>query len=136
MKFARALSLVLVGILLYMMVGVVMAEEITPYYLYIKKATCSLSINDNGNSTCRGYINVMDASDISLTLTLYRQSGNAWIYVTSWTESFASVKIANISKMYQATEGTYKLMMNGKVTTVEGDTEYISQSTAAEVYSK
>lgn len=78
----------------------------------------------------------MDASDVSLTLTLYRQSGNAWIYVTSWTESFTAVKIANITKMYQATEGTYKLMMSGKVTTAEGNTEYISQSTAAEVYSK
>lgn len=44
MKFARVLSLVLVEIMLCMMVSVALAEEITPYYQYIKKATSSLSI--------------------------------------------------------------------------------------------
>ena len=137
MRRSGVLAALLVGIMLFMMPCASFAsasdDAVSLFYLYTKKASASLSINDSGRATCSGLIRAEGQSDISLTLTLYRKSGSAWIKVTSWTETVSDVSLT-ASRTYTVTQGTYKVVLSGKVTTANGETEQISKTSLEVTY--
>ena len=129
MKRFRWMAMFLVGVMLLAISSSAFAaikdDTVSPLYLYTRKVTASLSISDGGKATCYGYVRANSSGgSISITITLYRQSGKSWSKVTSWSTSGTS-QILDIEKTKQVTEGTYKVVLTGNVTSPEGKKEDI-----------
>ena len=102
MKRFRWMAMFLVGVMLLAISGSAFAavkdDTVSPLYLYTRKVTASLSISDGGKATCYGYVRANSSGgSISITITLYRQSGKSWSKVTSWSTSGTS-QILDIEK--------------------------------------
>jgi len=83
MKRFRWMAMFLVGVMLLAISGSAFAavkdDTVSPLYLYTRKVTASLSISDGGKATCYGYVRANSSGgSISITITLYRQSGKSW----------------------------------------------------------
>lgn len=140
MKKLRILAMMLVGVMVIALpcaaFAAVKDDAVSPLYLYTNKVRATLIISDSGEATCRGYVKASQSgSSISVTITLYRQSGTSWSRVTSWSDS-DDVQILEIEKNRQVSAGTYKVELTGSVTNPEGKTESISATSAQITYSK
>lgn len=140
MKRFRWMAMILVGVMLLAISSSAFAavkdDTVSPLYLYTRKVTTSLSISDSGKATCSGYVRANSSgSSISITITLYRQSGESWSKVTGWSTSGTSL-ILDIEKNKQVTEGTYKVVLTGSVTNPEGKKEDIKATSSEITYSK
>ena len=140
MKRFRWMAMFLVGVMLLAISSSAFAavkdDTVSPLYLYTRKVTTSLSISDSGKATCSGYVRANSSgSSISITITLYRQSGKSWSKVTGWSTSGTSL-ILDIEKNKQVTEGTYKVVLTGNVTSPEGKKEDIKATSTEMTYSK
>ncbi len=137
MKRSGMVVILLVGIALLMMscLSVAMAsdEAISPAYLYTRKVVASLSIDANGQASCFGSIKASSQSDIALTITLYRKVGSTWVRVTSWSKSATATSL-RLNKAYTVSQGTYKLVTSGSVTTSEGNTENLTETSTQMTY--
>ncbi len=140
MRWFRWMAAVLVGVMLLAIsspaFAMVKDDTVSPLYLYTRRVHASLSISDSGQATCYGYVTANSSgSNISITITLYRQSGNSWGRVTSWS-TFGTLQILDIEKNRQVTEGTYKVVLTGSVTNPEGKKEDFKTTSAEITYSK
>ncbi len=140
MKRFRWMAMILVGVMLLAIsssaFAAVKGDTVSPLYLYTRKVTTSLSISDSGKATCSGYVRANSSgSSISITITLYRQSGKSWSKVTGWSTSGTSL-ILDIEKNKQVTEGTYKVVLTGSLTNPEGKKEDIKATSSEITYSK
>lgn len=105
MRWFRMMAMVFVGVMLLTISSSAFAavkdDAISPLYLYTRRVTASLSISDSGQATCSGYVKANSSeSGISITITLYKQSGKSWSKVTSWSTSGTS-QILDIAKNRQ-----------------------------------
>lgn len=140
MRWFRRMAMVLVGVMLLAISGSAVAavkdDEVSPLYLYTRRANASLSISENGQATCGGYIKANDAQgDIRMTITLYKKAGTAWSRVTGWSASKAGQTL-EIERFRQVSEGTYKVELTGSVTNSEGKKENVKAVSFEVTYSK
>lgn len=138
MKRSGMLVALLVGIMLFMIPCISFASasesSVAPLYLYTKTVKATLTIDDNGQATCFGSIKANSQSDISLTVTLYKKSGTSWSKVASWSNSASDISL-KLEKKYTVSQGTYKVVTSGSVTTSAGNTEQLSETSTQVTYS-
>lgn len=138
MKRSGMLVALLVGIMLFMIPFLASASSsespVAPLYLYTKTVIATLTISENGQATCFGAIKANSQSDISLTVTLYKKSGSSWYKVASWSNAASDISL-KIEKKYTVSQGTYKVVTRGSVTTSAGNTEQFSETSNQITYS-
>lgn len=133
----RVVSILLVGIMLSVMLNgsaaLACERTVSPAYLYTRKVTASLSIDVNGQATCYGLIKANAQSDISMTVTLYKKVGSTWTKITSWSNFTSGISL-KLSKVYIVSQGTYKVVTSGSVTTSDGNKEQLTETSSQRVY--
>lgn len=141
MKFRRIVAALVVSVLAWVSFGGVGAvaleggDTIAPQYLYARMVEAYLKISGSGYATCSGQIRAKAAgSDISMKVTLYRQSGEDWIRVTGWEKSGAGTSLVEISKTVFVDKGTYKVVVTGKVTLSNGSSEDVRDTSDVVTY--
>lgn len=84
-------------------------EPIPSKYQAIIQISAALKITGN-TAKCLGEVILKSGYSGTLTVTLQRQSGNSWVYVTSWTASVptgGSKKIVGTKSL--SIHGTYRV---------------------------
>ncbi len=128
--------IILIALMLGMIVTTALAEEkgsfskinqesiiIVPYYTYTYSITASLSFEGN-KAKCGGSLSPIGKDSVSLTITLYKQNGTQWDYISSWNGEATGGRTATASGSANVSSGTYKVVANGNV----GNKEYPSAS--------
>ena len=112
----------------------VIPPEIEPQYDLTLSTRAGLTISDSGVASCSGTIRAnATTSKVTITLRLYKKSGSSWLIIKSWSKTDQLFK-GSISETYTVSAGTYKVIASGKVTSTDGQTEYVSVSTGEKVY--
>lgn len=105
-------------------------DESNPLFMYISDISPRLTIS-SGNAACSGKIYANnDNSNITMTVTLYKKSGSAWVRVTGWSDSVTGSDYLSISRNYSVNAGTYKVVVTGTVTVPEVGSENATASSA------
>lgn len=108
---------------------------VQPMYLYTSEIEATLNISGSGTASCVGKIKGWARdSNITMTVTLYKQSGTSWSEVTSWSDSATGVSSLTISESYSVDAGTYKVVVTGTVTDPGVGTEDVSMSSTETIY--
>ena len=95
------------------------------------KASCTVS---SGVASCYGYVKASSStSNVNLTVTLYRQSGESWNRVSSWSLSNQG-QCGEIDENCSVGSGTYKVVASGTVVAQNGRTETVYRTSALAVY--
>ena len=93
---------------------------------WVNTMSISCDITFSGRTaTCTGEIDALPGSTISATLTLYKQNGSSWDYVTSWNKTSSSSSLTFTEKYTVSSAGTYRVMLTGTVTR-NGTSEFVS----------
>lgn len=87
-----------------------------------------LSIS-GGTATCYGYVRPNNVNDCSITVTLYKKNGTAWIGIASWNDSVIDGNIASVYQTESVNHGTYKVVAVGNV-----DGEYSRAESSINTY--
>lgn len=136
MKQSRILAVLMAVIMVWMSLcipfAVADAGNISLFYMHIKRVNTTLTISGSGQATCTGIIATASQSEISMTLTLYKKSGNSWVKVTSWNSDQSGLYL-KMQKSYSISQGTYKVVASGSVTT-DGNTERFSTTSNQVTY--
>lgn len=110
--------IVAVLLLTTIVIGMALAEEITnqvtPRYSYTSSVTAGLSFSGS-TANCSGSVSPSGYDDVSVTVTLYRQNGSSWDFVTSWSDSAEDGATAAAGGSINITSGTYKVTTRGNV---------------------
>lgn len=102
---------------------------VQPMYMYTSEVRATLSISSSGTASCVGKIKGWASdSDITMTVTLYKQSGTSWSEIASWSDSATGVGSLTISESYGVDAGTYKVVVTGTVTDPGVGSEDVSKS--------
>ncbi len=89
-------------------------------YVYVNKASSTLSISSNGTASINGYVQkTPSGTSIQLTSTLQRYSSGSWATVASWSTTSASSS-ASISQIYTVYSGTYRVATSYSVSGPNG----------------
>ncbi len=132
MKRKTILLVLVVFILANIFPTISMAEGgnagISPRFTYTWSVGSGLQISSSGVAECYGDVKVYDDnSTISIKVSLYQRVGNSWDRITSWYGSSTGRPSYTIERYYQLTEyGTYKVLVTGTVTGVDGGQEWLS----------
>jgi len=76
-------------------------------------------------ATCTGSISALTGATISATLTLYKQNGSSWDYVTSWSKTSSTAFLSFNETHTVNSAGTYRTVISGTVTR-NGTSENVS----------
>lgn len=108
--------LVILLLIATVVLGFALADEIMPRYSYTSYVSAGLSFSGNV-ANCSGAVSPSGDDDASVTVTLYRQNGSSWDYVTSWSGSATdgSIAAAGGSVNVGSGSGTYKVTTRGNV---------------------
>lgn len=106
--------LVFLVLLFTLVIGVALADEINPRYSYTSSVTASLSFSGN-TANCSGSVSPSGYDKVSVTVTLYRQNGSSWVYITSWSGSASNGATAAAGGSVNVSSGTYKVVTKGNV---------------------
>ena len=98
--------------------------DISLRYSYTTSISASLSFSGN-TAYCKGSVLPRGSYNVSVTVTLYKQNGNAWSYVASWSGSSSGGSQAVATGTASVTSGTYMVMVRGNV---GGGLEYPTKS--------
>lgn len=102
------------------------SDIIEPLYNLTYKTRVSLSLSSAGNAVCSCYVKASNVtSSVSITVTLCKKEGTAWIPVTSWSEQ-DQVYAAYVDQVCNVSAGTYRLQMTGTVVATDGSVETVS----------
>lgn len=135
MKFFVALFLTVCFVLSGTTVGVaaVKPEPIVPMYELTFKITASCSVS-SGVASCYGYVRASySTSDVSLTVTLYKQTDDNWESVASWSANNQG-QYGEIDESCSADAGTYKVIVTGTVVDQDGRTETVSRTSPIVIF--
>lgn len=89
-----------------------------PCYTYTDMATAKLSFSE-GKAYCNGSVKPSGSYDTSVTVTLYKQNGAKWNYITSWSGSATGRHTATAGGSIAVSNGTYKVVTSGNVANLE-----------------
>lgn len=103
MKLKKIMAAMVACLVMWASLGVAnattKADTVTPLYLYARTVSANLQISSSGYATCFGRIVTKGTeNDISITVTLYRQSGKDWIRVDGWGNLKTGTNILNLQK--------------------------------------
>ncbi|MEA5013028.1 MAG: hypothetical protein VB099_00565 [Candidatus Limiplasma sp.] len=87
---------------------------IIPRYSHTSAITAVLSFS-GGNAVCSGSIKPSGSYNASVTVTLYKENGSKWDYVTSWSGSAKNGSEASASGSKSVGSGTYKVTTSGAI---------------------
>lgn len=90
------------------------SQSVSPRYSYTASITAGLSFSGN-SANCSGTVTPSGYDDVSVTVTLYRQNGSSWDYVTSWSGSAEDGSTAGAGGSVTVGSGTYKVTTRGNV---------------------
>lgn len=130
MKWRRILAVWIVVVLMLSVSAY--AEErndgISPRYTYTWSMEAGLHISDAAVAECHGSVITYDVnSTISIKVSLYEKVGNSWDRIKSWYGNSTGNGAFGMTRYYQLTEyGTYKVLVTGTVTGVDGGQEWLS----------
>ncbi len=96
---------------------------ISPRYSYTQSITAALSFS-GGQAHCSGSVLPSGSYNCSITVTLYKQNGSDWDYVTSWSGSATGRDKAAAGGSTSVGSGTYKVVASANV----GGKEFPSKS--------
>lgn len=85
---------------------------ITPRYTYTGSITVDLSFS-GGTAICSGSVTPAASYGSTITVTLYRQEGSSWVYVTSWRGTATGSNKASASGSKYVGTGTFKVVSSG-----------------------
>ncbi|MBQ8615936.1 MAG: hypothetical protein IJX67_03505 [Oscillospiraceae bacterium] len=110
-------------------VAAVKPEPIAPMYELTFKITASCSVS-SGTASCYGYVRASaSTSDVSLTVTLYKQEGESWDSVSSWRLDNQG-QYGEIDASYKVGSGVYKVVVVGTVVDLNGNTETVTRTSS------
>lgn len=108
---------------------------VQPMYLYTSDVKATLIISGSGTASCVGKIKGWASdSNITMTVTLFKQSGTSWSQIASWSDSATGVSSITISESYGVDAGTYKVVVTGTVTDPGVGTEDVSNTSVEMIY--
>ena len=94
--------------------------------LYTYTSSISASLSFGGSlAYCSGIVTPSGPYDATITVRLYRQDGNNWIFVTSWSGSATGGDPAGAGGSISVSSGTYKVTSYG---VIGGGLEYPTAS--------
>lgn len=88
--------------------------SISPRYSYTQSITAALSFT-GGQANCSGTVLPSGNYNCSITVTLYKQNGSNWDYVTSWSGSATGGDVASAGGSKSVGSGTYKVVASANV---------------------
>lgn len=88
--------------------------DISPWYAYTSSIIAALSFS-GGKANCSGNVRPSGKYDCSITVTLYKQNGSDWDYVTSWSDSSTGGSQASAGGSVSVGSGTYKVVASANV---------------------
>lgn len=83
-----------------------------------KKVTASLEIN-GGQASCNGYLIPEGQYSSTISVTLYKQTGDTWRVVAFWSGKATGGNIASAGGTVTVEHGTYKVVTVGNVSNLE-----------------
>lgn len=139
MKLKKMLVAILTGMMIWMSVGTAVAlvrgDEVSPMFTHTRRAEVVLTISEGGYAECRGSIRTnKSGGSITITITLYQQIENGWGRVAGWTDYVEELTQLEVKKYRSIEKGSYRLIMNGKVITSEGEVENIRKISTIVTY--
>lgn len=90
------------------------ANEVQPRYAYTSLVVAGLDFS-GGKAYCDGSVTPSGNYSVSVTVSLYRQNGSSWDFVTSWSGSSTGGKTAGAGGSVNVGSGTYKVVTRGNV---------------------
>lgn len=96
---------------------------ISPRYSYTQTITATLAF-DGGKAGCSGAVKPSGNYECTIVVTLYKQNGTKWDYITSWSGSAANGDKAAAGGTVSVGSGTYKVVASANV----GGKEFPSKS--------
>ncbi len=101
--------------------------QIDPMYQLTLQITASCSVS-SGSASCYGYVRASNStSDVSLTVTLYKQADESWYSVASWSANNQG-QYGEIEESCRVDAGKYKAVVTGTVVDQNGRTETVSRT--------
>ena len=97
---------------------------VSPRYSYTQTISATLSF-DGGKAHCSGAVKPSGDYNCSITVTLYKQNGANWDYVTSWYGSATGGDKASAGGSISVGSGTYKVTASANVAGKEFPTKSI-----------
>ena len=92
--------------------------DVQPCYEYTQTAVAYLKI-DGGQAICSGYVIPTGEYDATVTVALYKQTGDTWRVVAFWPGSATGGKRAIAGGTVTVDHGTYKVVTVGNVSNLE-----------------
>lgn len=142
MKFRRIAAALIASLMAWVSFGGVSTYATTgdnmvePLYLHARKVEAYLKISSGGYATCSGQIRTKAVEcDISMKVTLYRQSGEEWIRVAGWETSGTGKNYIEMSRTVHVDKGTYRVVTTGKVTVSNESSEDVRATSIVVTYS-
>ena len=83
-------------------------------YTYTSSITAKLCFGGS-MAYCSGTVTPSGAYDTSITVRLFRQDGNSWIFVKSWSGSATGGHTAAAGGSISVASGTYKVISYGVI---------------------
>lgn len=117
MKTRKWLFVLTACILLTLILPTCLAEDenqINPRYSYTSWVTAGLSFSGN-TANCSGTVSPSGNYSASVTVSLYRQNGSSWVYITSWSGSATGGGTAGAGGSVNVGSGTFKVVTRGNV---------------------
>ena len=102
-------------------------EPIHPQYSYTDQITASL-LFENGKAVCKGVVRPSGNYDCSITVTLYKQNGAKWDYITSYYGSATDGGQASAKGSITVENGTYKVVASGYVENKEYPSKSVTRT--------
>lgn len=107
--------------------GIITPLMISPRYTYTSSITAALSFS-GGQAHCSGNVKPSGKYECSITVTLYKQNGSNWDYVTSWSDSASGGSQASAGGSIGVGSGTYKVVSSGNVAGKEFPTKSVTRT--------
>lgn len=132
----KTVALILAALLVLGILGTSLAQTVTTpeeiiidsRYSHTSAVGAELKFS-GGNAVCSGYIKPSGSYSSSVTVTLYKQNGSKWDYVTSWSGSATSGDQASAGGSKSVGSGTYKVTTSGTIKSGSTVLENVSKST-------
>lgn len=91
---------------------------VQPCYEYTQNVLAYLTIN-GGQAVCSGYVLPNTQCDATVSVALYKQTGDTWRVVAFWSGSATGGKRAIAGGTVTVEHGTYKVVTVGNVSNLE-----------------
>lgn len=115
------------------LVPVSSGADLTPMYIGVSNIDSALSIN-GGQAQCSGNASIRNSYSADLTVTLQKQNGTQWTYVTSWSDN-GTVYVSAGGSVAAIKGSSYRVVAKATVKDASGNTiETVSSTSPTKTY--